>query len=190
MTRDPPDGGDTSADPGPLRPLAEVVEGYTDLAGWLTSEIGGHARAMAARLDAGEYTPDLAVRDAARSMALAATASIRMVNEAVDAMVLLARPPKPTNIVEVTAELPRPFKVPCQLEIEDGVLRSKFDPPDVIEQERVTLSPNPLPAGKVTFVVKVDASRRRAAGYLGRVVATPTRGKGKPQFVDVRVPVR
>jgi hypothetical protein len=177
-----------SEDPGPLRPLAEVVEGYVSLAGWLTREIGGHARTIAGRLEAGDYSPDLVARDATRSAALVVAASIRIVNEAADAMVLLARPPQP-NIVEVDATLPRPFRVPCTLALE-APLESKFDPPDRIDDRRVTLSPNPLPAQKADFVVTVDATRRPAVIYRGRVVATPSRGRAEPQAVDVRVVVR
>ncbi|MGH6690659.1 MAG: hypothetical protein ACREF4_08275, partial [Gammaproteobacteria bacterium] len=192
MTAEPPAGGARLAsspgateDPGPLRPLAEVVEGYVNLAAWLTREIGGHARAIATRLEDGDYSPDLAVRDAARSAALVGAASIRIVNEAADALVLLARPPQP-NVVEVPATLPRRFRVPCTLALERP-LTTKTDPPHLIDDRRVTLSPNPLPAGAADFVVTVDATRRPGLIYRGRVVATPARGRADPQAVDVRV---
>lgn len=159
-----------------------------NLAGWLTREIGGHVRTIATHLEAGDYSPDLAVRDVARSAALLAAASTRIVNEAGDAMVLLARPPQ-ANIVDVPGTLPKRFRVPCTLAL-DAPLATRTDPPHVIDDRRVTMSPNPLPAGEVDFVVTVDATRRPGLIYRGRVVATPDRGRAQPQVVAVRVVVR
>ena len=175
-------------DPGPTSPLVEVVEGYVDLAGWLTREIGAHARTVATRLEAGDYTPDLVARDAARSAALVAATSFRIVNEAFDAVVLVARPPKP-RIVELEARLPEPFGVPCTLEL-DGPLQTGFESPHLIREDRVTFHPAKLRANQVRFTVRVDASRRPGLIYEGRVRATPEDPAVEPRFVDLVVVVR
>lgn len=172
---------------GPLDPLAEVVEGYVGLADWLTREVGGQARAVAARFAAGEYTPDSAAGDAARSVALVAASWFRIMSEALDALVLLARPPEP-KIVTLDARLPEPFGVPCALELE-GPLQASFASPVLIDERRVTLDPPRLDAKRVEFSVRVDATRRPGLIYRGRVRATPEDPKVEPQFVNLLVVV-
>ena len=174
-------------DIGPLNPLAEVVEGYAGLADWLTREIGGQARAVAARLAAGEYTPDSAAGDAAKSVALGAASWFRIMSEALDAVVLLARPPKP-KIVTLEARLLEPFSVPCALELE-GPLRASFASPVLIEERRITLDPPRLDAKRVDFRVRVDATRRPGLIYRGSVKAKPDDPKIEPQIVNLLVVV-
>ena len=94
MTEPSATGG---SEPGPLIPLAEAVEGITDLGFWLVGQLGGHARTVAERLGGGTYTPDLAAADAARLVALGAAAGLRIVNEVVDAAVIWRAPPSPTR---------------------------------------------------------------------------------------------
>ena len=176
------------SEPGPLIPLAEAVEGITDLGFWLTGQLGGHARTVAERLGGGTYTPDLMAADAARSVALGAAAWLRIVNEVVDAAVIVARAPKPnTPVVELS--LPAPFEAPCTLRLE-GPLKSRFDPPDIIPQTSVTLDPARLGPKQVEFKVVVDATRRRGVSYFGRVTATPDDPDLGTQSVDFRVGVR
>jgi hypothetical protein len=176
------------SEPGPLIPLAEAVEGITDLGLWLAGQLGGHARTVAERIGGGTYTPDLAAADAARSVALAAAAWLRILNEVVDAAVIVARPPKP-NTPAVEVRLPAPFEVPCTLRLE-GSLKSRFDPPDVIPRTRVTIDPPRLRAKQVEFTVTVDATRRPGVSYFGRVIATPDDPDVGSQSVDFRVGVR
>jgi hypothetical protein len=176
------------SEPGPLIPLAEAVEGITDLGFWLAGQLGGHARTVAERLGGGTYTPDLMAADAARSVALGAAAWFRIVNEVVDAAVIVARAPKPnTPVVEL--RLPAPFEVPCTLRL-DGPLQSRFDPPDVIPRTRVSLEPSRLEPKQVEFKVVVDATRRPGVSYFGRVTATPDAPDVGAQSVDFRVGVR
>jgi len=134
----------------------EAVEGITDLGFWLAGQLGGHARTVAERLGGGTYTPDLAAADAARSVALGAAAWLRIVNEVVDAAVIVARAPKP-NTPTVKVRLPAPFEGPCTLRL-NGPLKSRFDPPDVIPPTRVSL-PRRLGPKQVEFTVTVDAMR-------------------------------
>jgi hypothetical protein len=176
------------SEPGPLIPLAEAVEGITDLGFWLAGQLGGHARTVAERLGGGMYTPDLMAADAARSVALGAAAWLRIVNEVVDAAVIVARAPKP-NRPAVELSLPAPFEVPCMLRL-DGPLQSRFDPPDVIPETSVTPDPERLGPKQVEFKVVVDATRRPGVSYFGRVVATPDDPDVSTQSVDFRVGVR
>jgi hypothetical protein len=176
------------SEPGPLIPLAEAVEGITDLGFWLAGQLGGHARTVAERLGGGTYTPDLMAADAARSVALGAAAWLRIVNEVVDAAVIVARAPKP-NRPAVELSLPAPFEVPCTLRL-DGPLQSRFDPPDVIPETSVTLDPARLGPKQVEFKVVVDATRRPGVSYFGRVIATPDDPDVGTQSVDFRVGVR
>jgi hypothetical protein len=176
------------SEPGPLIPLAEAVEGITDLGFWLAGQLGGHARTVAERLGGGSYTPDLAAADAARSVALGAAAWLRIVNEVIDAAVIVARPPKP-NTPAVTVRLPGPFEVPCTLRL-NGPLRSLFDPPDIIPRTCVTIDPRRLEPNQVEFTVTVDATRRPGVSYFGRVTATPNAPDAGSQSVDFRVGVR
>jgi len=185
MTAPPATGG--GSEPGPLIPLAEAVEGITDLGFWLAGQLGGHARTVAERLGGGTYTPDLAAADAARSVALGAAAWLRIVNEVVDAAVIVARAPKP-NTPTVKVRLPAPFEGPCTLRL-NGPLKSRFDPPDVIPPTRVSL-PRRLGPKQVEFTVTVDATRRPGVSYFGRVTATPDAPDVGAQSVDFRVGVR
>jgi hypothetical protein len=168
--------------------LAEAVEGFVDLGAWLVREIGGHARAVAERLDRGAYTPDLAARDAARSVALAVAASVRVANEFLDAATVLARPPKP-NEVTVRVKLETSYEVPCELSLAKQ-LRSPFSSADVFPDGRVTFEPQPLPAGETEFDVLVDATRMPGAPYLGKVAVTPDGGRGQPTVVDIVIRVK
>jgi hypothetical protein len=175
MTRPDPAGPDG---PGPLVPLAEAVEGFVGLAERLVREIGGHARAVAERLGSGAYTPDLAARDAARSVALAVAASIRVANELfLDAPIILARPPEPKNPVTVHVKLDKSYDVPCTLIARQ--LRSPFRSHDVIGARRVTFKPQPLPARETEFDVLVDATRMPGVPYQGRVAVRPHGGSAK-----------
>ena len=179
--------GPAGPEPGPLIPLAEAVEGFVDLGSWLVRQLGGHARTVAERVGGGTYTPDLAAGDAARSLALVAAAWLRVVNEVVDAAVILARPPQ-RNVPQVKARLPTAFAGPCTLRL-NGPLKSRFDPPDVIPRTRVSL-PRRLRPGEIEFTVSVDATRRPGVSYWGRVTATPDDPEVEPQSVDFRVGVR
>jgi hypothetical protein len=175
--------------PGPLVPLAEAVEGFVGLAERLVREIGGHARAVAERLGSGAYTPDLAARDAARSVALAVAASIRVANELfLDAPIILARPPEPKNRVTVHFKLEQSYDVPCTLSVARQ-LESPFRPPDVIGERRVTFKPQPLPAGETEFDVLVDATRMPGVPYQGRVAVTPDGGRAKATEITIVIQV-
>jgi hypothetical protein len=175
-------------EPGPFIPLAEAVEGITDLGFWLAQQVGGHARTVAERLAGGTYTPDLAAADAARSVALGAAAWLRVANEVVDAAVIVARPPKP-DTPPVKVRLPVSFDGPCTLRL-SGSLKSRFDPPDVIPRTHVILRPTRLGPNEVGFAVMVDATRLPGVSYWGRVTATPDDPDVAPQVVDFRVGVR
>ena len=186
MTQPGPAGADA---PGPLVPLAEAVEGFVGLAERLVREIGGHARAVAERLDRGAYTPDLAARDAARSVALAVAASIRVANELLlDAPIILARPPEPKIIVTVHVKLDEPYDVPCILRVAKE-LASPFRPPDVICERRVTFKPQPLPAGETEFNVLVDATRMPGVPYQGKIAVTPDGGRAKATEITIVIQV-
>lgn len=175
-------------EPGPFIPLAEAAEGITDLGFWLVQQLGGHGRTVAERLAGGTYTPDLAASDAARSVALGAAAWLRVVNEVVDAAVIVARPPKP-DTPPVMVRLPASFGGACTLRL-SGPLKSRFDPPDVIPRTRVTLRPARLGPNEVEFAVMVDATRLPGVSYWGRVTATPDDPDVAAQLVDFRVGVR
>jgi hypothetical protein len=175
------------AEPSPFIPLAEAVEGIADLGFWLVRQLGDHARTVAERIGGGTYTPDVAAADAARSVALGAAAWLRIVNEVVDAAVIVARPPKP-NIAAVEAHLATPFTGPCTLRL-NGPLKSRFDPPDVIPEKKVTLEPPRLGPNETEFTIAVDATRRPGVSYWGRVTATPDDPDADPQSVDFRVGV-
>jgi hypothetical protein len=170
--------------PGPLVPLAEAVEGFVSLGERLVREIGGHARAVAQRLDRGAYTPDLTARDAARSVALAVAASIRVANELfLDAPIILARPPK-RHPVTAHVTLEEPYDVPCTLSVAKQ-FASPFRPPVVISERRITFDPQSLPAGATEFDVLVDAWRMPAVPYRGRIAVTPDGGRPKPAVIRV-----
>jgi hypothetical protein len=151
----------------------------------LVREIGGHARAVAERLDRGAYTPDLAAHDAARSVALAVAASIRVANELfLDAPIILAQPPKRDNVT-VPVTLSQPYEVPCTLSVAKQ-LASPFG--DVICARRVTFEPQPLPARETHFDVLVDATRMPWVPYQGSVAVTPDRGRAKPTEGPIVIP--
>lgn len=173
--------------PRPLSPLAEAVEGFTGLAGWLTRELGGHAQAVARQIDGGSYTRDLAARDMTKWWALVASACVRGLNEVVDAAVVVAMPPAP-NTYDVSVRLPRPFHEPCWLHL-DGQVASHFDEPDVIPRTRVSL-PNQLPAHQSELTIHIDATRLPGVNYWGRVVAVSQVNATDVQRVAFRVQVR
>jgi hypothetical protein len=186
--RQPLDPADrTDEGPGPLSPLGEAVEGFTGLARWLASRIGGHARTVAGLIDSGTYTPDLAARDVARSGALAASAWMRVVNEVVDAAVVVARPPGP-NTYDIPVELPEGFEGPCWLRL-DRPPASQFDPADEIPRTRVSL-PKELPAGEREFTIHVDATRRPGVTYWGRVFVESQTDSTDIRMINFRVGVR
>jgi hypothetical protein len=185
MTAGAPTAG---SEPGPFIPLAEAVEGITDLGHWLVHQLGSHARTVAERLGSGAYTPDVAAADGARWLALGAATWLRVVNEAVDAAVIIARPPQP-NVPVVNLRLRSPVAGPCTLHL-SGPLKSRFDPPDVIPTTCVRIEPRRLAAGETEFSVTVDATRRPGVSYWGRVTATPDDPDVEAQSVDFRVGVR
>lgn len=177
----------THEGPPPLSPLAEAVEGFTGLARWLTSRIGGHARTVAGLIDSGTYTPDLAARDVARSGALAASAWMRVVNEVVDAAVVVARPPGP-NTYDIPVELPDDFEAPCWLRL-DRSPASQFDPADEIPRTRVSL-PKELPGSERDFTIHVDATRLPGVTYWGRVLVESKTDSTDIRLINFRVGVR
>jgi hypothetical protein len=178
----------THEGPGPLSPLAEAVEGFTGLARWLTSRIGGHARTVAGLIDSGTYTPDLAARDMARSGALAVSAWMRIVNEVVDAAVVVARPPGP-NTYDIPVELPEDFEGPCWLRL-DRLPASQFDPADEIPRTRVSLLPKELLGSERNFTIHVDATRLPGVTYWGRVLVESKTNSTNNLLINFRVGVR
>jgi hypothetical protein len=123
----------------------------------------------------------------ARSGALAASAWMRVVNEVVDAAVVVARPPGP-NTYDIPVELPEDFEGPCWLHL-DRLPASQFDPADKIPRTRVSL-PKELAGSEREFTIHVDATRLPGVTYWGRVFVESKADPPDIRSINFRVGVR
>lgn len=149
-------------------PLAEVVQGYSELASFLLQRWTEHASKVAARLDDGSYDADSAAADLAKSMSLTVESGFLLASEALDAAAILSgdqRQPHLVDSVGFTSPLPG-----AALSLE-GALVNTLDT-DHLPAAVVTIRPLQLAAAAADFSLRADATGHRAGTYWGTVRAT------------------
>lgn len=150
-------------------PLAEAVDGWVALARSCADEAGAHARAVATSLDTGAYTPDTAARDASRTVALLAQGWAKVVTQSARAVQVIARPPRPADVVSRPFSFATAVADECTLALERP-LRSPFG--DEIQPGQVRIVPRVLASGEREFRLAIDSAEVEGSYYTGNVVAT------------------
>jgi hypothetical protein len=149
-------------------PLAEVVQGYSELASFLLQRWTVHASKVAARLDDGSYDADSAAADLAKSISLTVESGFLLASEALDSAAILSggqRKPHMVDSVGFTSPLPG-----AALTLE-GPLVNGLDT-DQLPAAVMTIRPAQLAAAAADFALRADATGHDAGTYWGTVRAT------------------
>ena len=156
-------------------PLAEVVQGYSELASFLLKRWTEHASKVAERLDGGSYDADSAAADLAKCASLTVESGFLFASEALDAAAILSggqRQPHLVHSVGFTSPLPG-----AALSLEgplDNTLGTDHLPAAV-----VTISPLQLAAGATDFSLHADATGHDGGTFWGTVRATAGAAQGQ-----------
>lgn len=149
-------------------PLAEVVQGYSELASFLLNRWTEHASNVAARLDDGSYDADSAAADVAKSVSLTVESGFLLASEALDAAAILSGGQGRPHLVDSVA-----FSSPlpgAALTLE-GPLVNTLDT-DHLPAAVVTIRPPQLAAAAADFALRADATGHHGGTYWGTVRAT------------------
>jgi hypothetical protein len=155
-------------------PLAEVVQGYSELASFLVKRWTEHASNVAERLDKGAYDADSAAADLAKCVSLTAETGFLLASEALDAAAILSggqRQPHLVDSVAFSSPLPG-----AALALE-GQLANSLDT-DRLPTAVVTIRPAQLAAAAAEFTLRADASGHDAGTYWGKVRARTAAAEG------------
>jgi hypothetical protein len=164
-------------------PLAEVVQGYSELASFLLKRWTEHASKVAERLDDGSYDADSAAADLATSVSLTVESGFLLASEALDAAAILSggqRQPHLVDSVAFSSPLPG-----AALTLEGPLVNSLGT--DQLPAEAVMIKPSQLAAAAADFMLRADATGHRGGTYWGTVRATAPAAQ---DLVTVWIPVQ
>ena len=147
-------------------PLADITEGYAALGSYLLNRWGDHGSKVAEKIDAGDYDADSAVADLTKCAMLVAESGVLLWNEALEAVTGLASPSGPYEVVSDPFESPLPG---AALRPAGPFVNGHGSGTLLVSHIRV--DPPKLDAGKTRFVLRADATRKRAGIYRGYVEA-------------------
>jgi hypothetical protein len=145
-------------------PLAAFVQDCTKIASSLLDDWSDHASKVASKLDEGTYDADSATADLAVTATLATESGLRLAFGWLDALAVLTGGPRgphqpfPATLPGATLAPAGPF--------ENGH-RS-----DSLPQGVITVHPSVLGPNETEFVLRADATGRRAGVYVGTVRAS------------------
>lgn len=146
-------------------PLAEVVQGYSELASFLLKRWTEHASKVAERLEDGSYDADSAAADLAKSMSLTVESGFLLASEALDAAAILSGGQRQPHLVESVAF---PSPLPGAALALEGPLVNTLNT-DQLPAEVVTIR---QAAGAADFTLCADTTGHHGGTYWGTVRAT------------------
>ena len=183
-----PEAVDCDVDEAPAAGrLTPAVNRFVDLARKCVTEGSDLARHIAARVDEGSYTPDLAAQDATMTATLALRGLATLATTAVEAIKDLASPPSAPTTQESAAFAFR-GAIPDNSGLSlAGPLLSPYG--DRIDTGRVEIRPSTLSSGG-EFRLLVDIAGLEGSAYTGlvRAVSPATGAAAASVDVDVIVP--
>jgi hypothetical protein len=162
-------------------PFTDLLQSYADLTSSLAEKWRAHAAGVASKAQRPGYKVDHAVSDLAATAALATETGYLLAAQAFEAVSVVAAP------LERNVVFSEPFQsaLPgATLALEGQQLINGFG--DILPASIVAIQPPQLKAGETEFVVRADATGRRAGTYVGRVT---TVAAGASDHVDVWIVV-
>jgi ribosomal protein L18 len=145
-------------------PFSDLLSSYADLTSSLAEKWRAHAANVASKVERPGYKLDHAVSDLAATAALATETGYLLAAQAFEAVSVVAAP------LERNVVFSEPFQSPlpgATLALEGQQLINGFG--DILPASIVAIQPPQLKAGETEFVVRADATGRRAGTYVGRV---------------------
>jgi hypothetical protein len=162
--------------------LADVAAGYAKLASTLGKLWGDHAATVSAKLEAGGYRADDAVRDAAATALVAGRSWFLIASEALDAVAIL------TDTKDEPAESGMyESPLPGATLALTGPLEDAFGL-DALPVAAVTILPAALDPGVTAFMLRADVTGHVGGSYEGTVTASAA--GVAPQTIDVQISVQ
>ncbi len=158
-------------------PLADVMQGYMNLASWLVERWSGHASDVARKLDANSYDAKTASADLAKCAGLATESGFLIALEGLDALAICTGRQYQRYIVES----PHPFSSPVR-----GATLTLAGPLTIglgWGLLSAQVRPTKLDPTANEFKLWADATGCRAGTYVGTVVVS------SPPAADQQVPV-
>jgi hypothetical protein len=162
-------------------PFSDLVRSYADLTSSLAEKWRAHAAHVASKVERPGYKVDHAVSDLAATASLATETGYLLAAQAFEAVSVLAAPLE-RNIV-----FSEPFQSPvpgASLALDGQQLINGFG--DTLPASIVAIQPPQLKAGETEFVVRADATGRRAGTYVGKVTTVAAGASG---HVDIWIVV-
>ena len=149
-------------------PLAEVIQGYSELASFLLKRWTEHASKVAERLDDGSYDADSGAADLATSASLTVESWFLLASEALDAAAILSGGQRQPHLVDSVAFW---SPLPGAALTLEGPLVNTLDT-DQLPAAVVTIRPAQLAAAAADFTLRADATGHHGGTYWGTVRAT------------------
>jgi hypothetical protein len=162
-------------------PFTDLLQSYADLTSSLAEKWRAHTGNVAAKVQRPGYKVDQAVSDLAATAALATETGYLLAAQAFDAVSVLAAP------LERNVVFSESFQSPlagATLALDGQHLVNGFG--DTLPASIVAIQPPQLKADETEFVLRADATGRRAGTYVGRVTTVKA---GASDHVDVWIVV-
>jgi hypothetical protein len=145
-------------------PFSDLARGYADLTSSLAQKWRAHAANVASRVERPGYKVDHAVSDLAATASLATETGYLLAAQAFEAVSVLAAPFEQHLVFSEPFESRLPG---ATLTVEHDLVNGLGS--DTLPVSIIAIQPHRLQAGETEFIVRADATGRRAGTYVGRV---------------------